>query len=465
MFSQVRSLSPSVLLPRYRAGLTRPTDVIMDLLRRVREHNDGAIWTSMLPEERVLDIARELEAHPDPGSLPLYGLPFSIKDNIDLHGLPTTCGHPGYDRWPERSATVVEQAMRAGAIPIGKNSLDQFATGLSGMRVATDPCRNPIRADLVPGGSSSGSAVAVAAGLVSFSLGTDTGGSGRIPAGMNNIVGIKPTLGVLSNQGLVYNSRFLDTVSIFAADIASGKSIYEVLVKVAGGGRGIHLPRRDPDCHPDELSPQASFDFAVPEPGALEFFGDGGAEAAYADALQLLRGMGGRSHPIDFRLFRESADIPFKSGMLAERYFNYGEMLHRQDGGSHPALLSILADAEKIGVRDFLESLYAMLNQRVAIRSLLAPYRCLVVPTVPRAFTREELEQDSIGTNHRIGYYSYFVSPLDLAAVSVPCALRADGVPAGITLIGLPGQDFLLLDLANRFSQMVGLAPGVDVLG
>ena len=465
MPAQVRDLSPAVLLPQYRAGMLRPTDVVEMVLGRIRDYDDAAIWTSLLPEERILAIARKLEQHPDPESLPLFGLPFSIKDNIDLADAPTTCSHAGYRRLPERSATVVEQAVRAGAIPIGKNSLDQFATGLSGMRVATEPCRNAIRADLIPGGSSSGSGVAVAAGLVSFSLGTDTGGSGRIPAGMNNIVGIKPTLDVLSDRGLVHNSRFLDTVSIFAADAEGGQQVYEALLQYESGGRGVPLLRsRDHWRLPAAWAEDSSFDFAVPEPGALEFFGDDGAAAAYEDALNLLRNMGGRSHPVDFQLFREASSIPFKSGLLAERYFNFGDMLDADPAESHQALLSILEDAKRIGVQEYLESLYAMRRLRDAIRPVLKPYRFLVVPTVAKAFTRQELIEEPITANHRIGYYSYFVSPLDLCAVAIPSALRADGVPAGITLIGLPGQDLLLLEFARRFGHRVGLAPGIDAL-
>jgi allophanate hydrolase len=464
MYSRVRDISPSVLLSQYRAGQLRPTEVVLSVLDRIREHDDPSVWTSMLPEKQLLEMAKKLEEHPDPGSLPLFGLPFSIKDNIDLGGQPTTCSHPNYDRRPEQSANVVKAAMSAGAIPIGKNSLDQFATGLSGMRVAAEPCRNAMRPDLVPGGSSSGSAVAVAAGLVSFSLGTDTGGSGRIPAGMNNIVGIKPTLGALSDNGLVYNSRFLDSASVFAADAGNGKIVYETLVKSAGGGRGIRFAEEPEDSGHDPSRTPAGFDFAIPEPDALEFYGDSMAAEAYADALATLHQMGGRSHTIDFRLFREAATFPFKSGLLAERYYNYGEVLHQNGGGSHPALLNILTDAERIGLREFIESIYSMFDLRAAIRPLLKPYQFLVVPTVPRAFTRDELTQDPVGTNHRIGYYSYFVSPLDLAAVSVPSALRKDGAPAGITLIGLPGEDFRLIALASRFGQRVGLAAGVDAL-
>lgn len=465
MPTQVRDLSPSLLLPRYRAGLVRPTEVVQRVIRRIREHDDPAVWTSLVPEERMLAIAAELENHPDPGSLPLFGLPFSIKDNIDLAGLPTSCSHDGYQREPGCSAPVVEHAIQAGAIPVGKNSLDQFATGLSGMRVAGEPCRNALRADLIPGGSSSGSAVAVATAQVSFSLGTDTGGSGRIPAGMNNIVGIKPTLGVLSDHGLVSNSRFLDTVSVFAADAEGGRRVFEALVRSQSGARGITLPtQRDGDRLPRTWSSASSFDFAIPEPGALEFFGDSAAAAAFENALDILRALGGRCHSIDFQLFHEASEIPFKSGLLAERYFNFGEMLEVEAAQSHPALLSILADAKRIEIRDYLESFYAMRNLRDAVRPLLSPYRFLVVPTVPKAFTRQELEDEPITANHRIGYYSYFVSPLDLSAVAVPSSLRADGAPSGITLIGLPGHDLLLLEFACRFGQRVGLAPGIDAL-
>jgi len=466
MSTAVRDFSPIQLLNKYRVGMTRPTEVVSEVLRRIGDYQNKNpdVWTAILPESEIYAIARELENHSDPGALPLYGLPFSIKDNIDLHGFPTTCSHPVYKRSPERSATVVEEALRAGAIPIGKNSLDQFATGLSGMRSAKTPCFNAIRRDLVPGGSSSGSAIAVAAGLVSFGFGTDTGGSGRIPAAMNNVVGIKPTHGALSDQGLVHNSRFLDTVSILSADAVGGGYVYETLLSRASGARNVAMARPEEESWQHLWQVGRGFEFFIPDSAHLEFFGDEAAKVAYGDALQILRTMGGRSEEIDFQIFRDASVLPLRSGLVAERDFNFGGIVDKEQESTHPAILHTLESAKGFGIRDYLSALYSMLDLRQMIWKILQRQKFLVVPTVPKAFTRSELMEEPITRNYSLGYYSYFANSLDLPAVAVPVSLRPDGAPAGITIVGLPGQDLLLIDMARRFGYYAGIAPGVDAL-
>ncbi|TGG93556.1 amidase [Natronospirillum operosum] len=453
--SIVQNLSLTALKARYRRGDYSPTAMVRDLFATIRQCPDEYIWTTLLDEETCLSAAAELEKHGDAAHLPLFGIPFSVKDNIDTAGINTSCSCDAFQRMPDNNAEVVQRAIDAGAILIGKNSLDQFATGLSGTRVVKPHCKNPFKDAVIPGGSSSGSGVAVARGLVTFAIGTDTGGSGRIPAAMNNIVGIKPTLGTLSDNGVVHNSRFLDTTSVFAQTVAEGQMIYAVLQDPGSTVNRLHS---------DPLTRGDQFNFCAPDLNQLDFFGDKQAEKAFAAAISTLESIGGTGHTIDLQVFAAARSMPFDSGLLAERHFNYGSVLASGDEALHPALKSTLQKAAGYSRDDLISALYRMKDLRASAHKQLGGMDCLVLPTVARSFTCDEIKQDPVTNNHKIGHYTYFVNPLDLCAVAVPAAIKPDGVPFGISLIGLPGTDATVQSIGRRFQDAVELKPGIDAI-
>ncbi len=452
----VQDFSLTTLSKRYQAQTLSPVDMVVDLFAAIRRCPDDAIWTTLLDEATCLAAARSLQNRPGAKDLPLYGIPFSVKDNIDVAGINTGCSCEGYRRMPTTTATAVKQALDAGAILIGKNSLDQFATGLSGTRVLQPHCINPFNPDVIPGGSSSGSGVAVALGLVSFSIGTDTGGSGRIPAAMNNVVGIKPTLGTLSDQGVVHNSRFLDTISIFAQTVFDGQWIYQALLDPTAMVNRLNAGQAV------RSTSEASFVFGIPAPQQLEFYGDTCAEQAFTDAIKTLQDIGGEHRTIDFSSFEEAGTLPFDSGLLSERHFNFGEIAQTCPEAVHPALLDTLEKAAGYSRDDLIKAIYRMKDVRTEAHRKLDGLDCLVVPTVAKSFKCSELLESPVKNNHKVGHYTYFVNPMDLCAVAVPATIKSDGVPFGITLVGRPGNDMAIQRLATRFQAAVGLQPGID---
>lgn len=459
MLNRVVDLSIKTLAEAYVAGTYTPTQMVHDLYQKITDHGDANIWTSLIPKEQALAAAKALQAEHLPGSLPLYGIPFGVKDNIDVAGVNTSCSCEGYRRLLVETAEVVQSALDAGAILIGKNSLDQFATGLSGTRVLNGHCLNPFDHDVIPGGSSSGSGVAVASGLISFAIGTDTGGSGRIPAAMNNVVGIKPSLGSLSDHGVVHNSRFLDTPSVFAQTVADGRRVFEALIDPSqpffqrqGGPVGSHLAKR-------EIEP---FVFATPMSEQLEFFGDEYSPTEYAKAIEVLISIGGIHQPIDCSWLDEASRIPFDTGLLAERHFNYGEIIDDCGDNVHPALVQTLKKAAAYTSNDVIQAVYSLKDLRRDVYKRLAGIDLLVTPTVAHSFKCSEIKASPVTNNHKVGHYTYFVSPLDLCAVAAPVSIKQDGVPFGISIIGFSGKDSFVMSVAQEFTSALNLPPGID---
>lgn len=309
-------LNISALRGAYTSGELKPSQVIAETYDRIESESINPIWISLVPRELSMARARVLEQDPAAAALPLYGIPFAIKDNIDVAGVPTTAGCPAYAYVPERNATVVEKLLAAGAIPVGKTNLDQFATGLVGTRSPYGACSSIFDARYISGGSSSGSAVAVARALVSFSLGTDTAGSGRIPAAFNNLVGLKPSRGLLSATGVVPACRSLDCVSIFAGNCSDAQRVWR-----AAKGPDPNDPYSRVPKPGDEFAPWAkgSFRFGIPQPQQLELFGDQESAALYYAAVKRLEGLGGIKVEIDFSVFRAVADLLYSGPWVAER--------------------------------------------------------------------------------------------------------------------------------------------------
>ena len=425
---------------RYGAGES-PLVVVDDVLERLAEVGDPGIFLHVLARDRLRDLARALPKF-DPVRYPLWGLPFAIKDNIDLAGTPTTAACPGYAYTPEESAPVVSRLLAAGAIPIGKTNLDQFATGLVGVRTPHPVPRNACDPTRVPGGSSSGSAVAVATGIVTFSLGTDTAGSGRIPAALNNIVGLKPTVGLLSTRGVVPACRTLDCVSVFALNVADASAVLDC----ASG-----FDERDAYSRNIACDERAVRRLAVPRPQDLLFFSDRAAAGAWDAAIGQLSRCDVHIAPIDMSPFFAVARLLYEGPWVAERRAAVGRFMDEHAAAMHPVTREILDGAARYTAVDTFNALYRLQDLRRAADQALAPFDALVVPTAPIFPTLADLAADPIGPNSRLGTYTNFVNLLDLAAIALPGPWRGDGLPAGITLIGRAGSDYGLAALGQRF--------------
>ncbi len=442
------SLDLTSLRRLYRSGEASPRDVLASALKRIAAHADPTVWIDRLPEEAVLKEAARVEKRRAAGELlPLYGVPFAVKDNIDVAGRPTTAGCPAFASVAARSAPVVSNLQRAGAVLVGKTNLDQFSTGLAGDRSPYGACRNPFDAAYIAGGSSSGSAVAVAAGLVSFALGTDTAGSGRVPAGCCNVVGLKPAPGMLSTQGIVPACRSLDCVSVFALTADDAWTA----CAVAGG---LAAPEAGSDPGPHE------FAFTVPRDADLEFFGDAGQEALFRQSVEQLLRMGGHRTAIDFRPFRQAGDLLYQGPWLAERLAAVGEFLDGHPDAIHPVTRAVIEGGAAYSAVDYFKARDALAELRASCLRALQRADVLVVPTLPALPTLADVQADSVGWSRRLGTYTNFANLLGLAAVAVPAGFTPQGLPGGITLLAPGGGDRKLTRLAMAWQRHVDLPLG-----
>jgi allophanate hydrolase len=451
------SLDAATLRTAYAAGLS-PRTVIEAVLARMAG-GDDAVWITRVPADRLMAMADGLAAR-DPASLPLYGLPFAIKDNIDLAGVATTAACPAFARTPDADATVVARLIEAGAIPVGKTNLDQFATGLVGVRSPYGIPRNALDPDLVPGGSSSGSAVAVAAGLVTFALGTDTAGSGRVPAMFNNIVGLKPTKGLISTTGVLPACRSLDCVSIFAATVADALDV----LAVAGAEDGSDpYSRAAPPgfaARPADLGP--AMRLGVPRADQLAFFGNDAGAAVFAATLDRLRGLGATIVEIDYAPFAEAARLLYDGPWVAERTTVLEALLASDPAAVHPVVRTIVEAGFRHSALDAFRAEYALRALAKRTAGVWAGIDALVLPTAPRAWTVAEVLADPVAKNSALGTYTNFVNLLDLAALAVPAGFQADGRPFGVTLVAPAWTDGLLATIAARLEEATDLPLGAS---
>jgi allophanate hydrolase len=431
----------------------RASDLVAEACRRARDAAEEGIFTALVPPADAIGRARELQRRADIGEhVPLLGIAFAVKDNIHVAGMATTSNCPGLSIMPEETAHSVQLLEQAGAVLIGKNTMDQFATGLNGTRSPEPLCRNAINPSYIPGGSSSGSAVAVARDIVAFSLGSDTGGSGRVPAACNGIVGLKPTIGLVSSRGLLYNSRILDCVPIFAGNTADA---YEVLELIAG------YDPRDPFSRPDATridvaaKAPALKALATPRKDQLRFFGDEQSARTFEANLDRLVDLGFSLTEIDFDPFEEAGRLVFQSAMVAERLCDYGDVIANRRDAIHPAVWAAIEPGLAYSAKDAFQTLYELKRlQRVASNSL-AGFAALVVPTVPTIFTIAEMLAEPMKRNTIMGTYTYFVNPLDLCAVSVPGVTRNDGLPSALCFAAGAGEDGTLRAIAASFEAAV----------
>jgi allophanate hydrolase len=453
------SLEMSSLAEQYAAGTLRPVDVIEEVLARIAARGDDGVWINLMPRDTLLSEARRVERRRTAGEpLPLYGLPFAVKDNIDVAGLPTTAACPAYATTPHAHAPVVARLIAAGAICLGKTNLDQFASGLVGVRSPYGIPRNPFDERYIVGGSSSGSAVAVAVGLASFALGTDTAGSGRVPAAFNNIVGLKPTRGVLSATGVVPACRSLDCVSVFALTVEDAARAADV---ARGYDESDPFSRREADDLRFAPGPRPPhFRFGVPGKDALEFHGDSGAAALYAQAVGHLQALGGTPVEIDFAPFRRAAALLYDGPFVAERLVTAARILAEHPEAIVPPVRAILEAATRIDGRAVFEGQHRLEALRRRAAAVLAGIDFLLVPTTPTIYRIDEIEAEPRKLNANLGAYVNFVNLLDLAAVAVPAGFRPNGLPAGVTLIGPAGRDAALAEFAASLHRATSTKMG-----
>lgn len=442
----------------HRAGRRTPEDTVAQSFERIRAFGDPALFISLREEVEVRAEARALAAR-GPAEMPLYGVPVAVKDNIDVAGLPTTAACPAFAYQPAEDATVVARLRGAGALVIGKTNLDQFATGLVGVRSPYGMPRNPLNPQLIPGGSSSGSATAVAAGLVPLALGTDTAGSGRIPAMLNNIVGLKPSLGLVSTFGVVPACRTLDCVSVFALTVDDA---WAALSAIAGADDKDPFARARPLGAPGAIPPVLRI--GVPRAEKRIFFGDARAAADYAAALERLERLGFMVTEIDIEPFYETARMLYEGPWVAERYAAVGALIEDAPEALHPVTREIILGGRKQSAVDAFNAFYRLEHLRRAADRVWQGIDALVLPTAPTTYTVEQVLADPIQLNSRLGTYTNFVNLLDLCGLAVPSALHADAShpasPFGVTLLAPAGKDALLASIGRALHADTGLPLG-----
>ncbi|MFF9549858.1 allophanate hydrolase [Methylobacterium fujisawaense] len=422
-----------------------PRTVVAEAYRRLAAVDDPGIFLALVPEAEALAQAAALPPF-DPVSRPLWGVPFAVKDNIDVAGLPTTAACPDFAYTPTETAPAVARLQAAGAILIGKTNLDQFATGLVGLRTPYPVPRNAIDPAYVPGGSSSGSAVAVAHGIVTFALGTDTAGSGRVPAALNNVVGLKPSLGSISGRGMVPACRTLDTLSVFAGTVADADAAFRVMLGFDSAdpwSRALPVPPA-----PAALPP--GLRLGLPDAASLRFGGDGPSEAAFAATIVDLETLAGAALPVDFAPMFAVAALLYDGPWVAERYAAIRPIMETRPEILHPTTRAVIAAAGRYSAADAFAGLYSVAELRRHADAVWDRVDVLAVPTYPRPQTCAAVAADPIGPNSELGTYTNFVNLLDWCALAVPGRPHADGFPSGITLLAPRGLDGLLTALGAR---------------
>ena len=454
--SLLASLDIATLSQAYRRGELEPVREVRELLERRERYADRGIWITPLPEDALLARAAQLRRR-DPATLPLYGIPFAIKDNIDLAGWPTTAACPAFAYTPGESAQVVQRLLDAGAMAIGKTNLDQFATGLVGTRSPYGACRNSFDPDYVSGGSSSGSAVAVALGLASFSLGTDTAGSGRVPAAFNNLVGWKPSCGALSTRGMVPACQSLDAMSVFALTAEDASRIARVAQAYDPQDAGS---RRPPTPAAGGWSRKTEFRFGVPRATQREFFGNADYATLYEAAIERLHALGGVPVTIDLAPFLETARLLYEGPWVAERYLATEALITTHPDALLPVTRQIIGGGAEPRATDAFRAQYRLAALKRDTARTWQDLDLLLLPTAGTIHRIDEDLADPQRLNARLGHYTNFVNLLDLAAVAVPAGFTPGGLPFGVTLIGPAWQDADLLALASRLQRA-----GVDRAG
>jgi len=446
-----RILDLATVRALYASGAWTPDSLVGTLSARIDLADPAVFITRTPPEQLRTQIDALIARAPEPNSLPLWGVPFAVKDNIDVADLPTTAACPAFIHRPTQDATVVAKLREAGAIMLGKTNLDQFATGLNGTRSPYGAPRCVFDADYISGGSSSGSAVAVAAGLASFALGTDTAGSGRVPAAFNNLVGIKPTPGLLGTTGVVPACRSLDCVSIFALNVVDGAAVR----RIAEGFDPTDPYSRRAVAAP---LPETGLRIGVLAHADRAFFSDDETTRLYAQAVEVI---GGTIVAIDYAPFRETAALLYEGPWVAERlaaFESFGVPASELD----PSVAKITLSGIGLSAVDAFRGFYALEALKRRADAEWAKVDVLLLPSAPTIYRVDEMLADPIALNSRLGTYTNFFNLLGLSAIAVPAGFRADGLPAGVTLAARSFQDEALVPIADRLHRAIGCGMGID---
>lgn len=460
MITRNFSLDVAFLRGAYASCALSPRMVVEEVYRRIDRVGRRPVWIELADREAVLARTGELESRGPEPTLPLYGIPFAVKDNIDVAGMPTTAGCPAFTYVPEHTAFVVRRLLDGGAIVIGKTNLDQFATGLVGVRSPYGACTSVFDAKYPSGGSSSGSAVAVGAGLVSFALGTDTAGSGRVPAAFNNIVGMKPSRGLLSTAGVVPACRSLDCVSLFALTAHDASEVFQVARAFDAGDPYS----REIDPLRPVAWPASHFRFGIPAREHLQFFGNQDAAQAFDSAVSALLQLGGSPVEIEFAPFRQAADLLYSGPWVAERLAAIEPFLDQHEADMHPVVARIISGARRYSAADAYRAAYRLRELQRAAEAEWRKMDVLCLPTTGTMFTLAEIETEPVQRNTDLGYYTNFVNLLDLSAVAVPAGLTiAGGLPFGVSLIAPAFADEPLLRVADRLHRALNATTGAHL--
>jgi allophanate hydrolase len=429
------------LVAGYRAGELRPSDVVSATLDRIGARGNDGTWISVADRDELAVRAKELEQLVDPASAPLYGVPFGVKDSIDVAGVLTTLACPDYAYRATATAPVVERLIAAGGIYVGKTNLDQFATGLNGTRTPYPIPRSVYGGNLISGGSSSGSALAVATGDVPFAVATDTAGSGRVPPALNGIVGFKPSRGLVSTVGLVPACRSLDCISLIAGGVADLATVFDVVA--------AH-DRRDPYARPRrrEFVDPLSLRVGMPAMTELEFFGDQPMQQAHDAARSRVERSFARTVEVPFGLFLAAGELLYQGPWVAERLTEFGDFLADHPESVLPVIRDILGGATAYTAVDVFAAEHRLGELRAEVAGLWQDMDLLVLPAIGTTFTTDEVLADPIATNTALGHYTHFGNLLDLCAAVVPAGLTSDGRPASLMVLGPALADDRVLGLA-----------------
>ncbi|MGI4789280.1 MAG: allophanate hydrolase [Janthinobacterium lividum] len=441
----------TALQAAYRSGET-PVSILSRVYSCIEEAPLNPVWISLVPRETALARAAEI-MQAGHANLPLYGIPFAVKDNMDVAGMETTAACPAFAYTADTTAAVVKRLEEAGAILVGKTNMDQFATGLVGVRSPYGACSSVFDAEYLSGGSSSGSAVAVASGLVSFSLGTDTAGSGRVPAAFNNLIGLKPTRGTLSTSGIVPACRSLDCVSIFALTSSDAEQVVR-----AARSFDASDPYSRPSAAADGPAPWLGgpFRFGVPKADQWEFFGDAEAKTLYEKSIRALEVLGGTAVEFDLNPFQDAAVLLYSGPWVAERLAALGDFIESHAEDMHPVVRGIITGGARFSAVDAFLAQYKLEGLRRRTSALWDKADLMLLPTTGTIYTLADVEADPIRLNSNLGCYTNFVNLLDLAAVALPAGFRPNGLPFGVSLIGPAQTDLALLSVADRLHRHSG---------
>jgi allophanate hydrolase len=449
-------LDLSSIRDAYATGMT-PLDLVEEVIARCNASDDPAIFITRAPDDMLRSAARELMARaPEPNSLPLWGIPFAVKDNIDVAGLPTTAACPAYEYRPEADATLIARLKAAGALVVGKTNLDQFATGLNGTRSPYGAPRGVFDKAYVSGGSSSGSAIAMASGLVAFSLGTDTAGSGRVPAAFNNLVGIKPTPGLVPNTGVIPACRSVDVVTVFAATVGDGIAVRKVM-------EGYDAA--DPfstKAVPVSLS-ASGLRIGVLDGAEREFYDNKAYEALYDAAIERAKSLGATIVPFDYAPFREAAELLYNGPWVAERLAAVKDFIATNADDFDPTVRAIIEGARAYDAVATFEGKYKLEALRQKAKVEWVKVDVLMLPTSPTTYTVEEMQADPIAKNGHFGRYTNFANLFGYAGIAIPAGFDADGhLPSGVTLIGPGFSDEALAPFADQMHRALAAGMGKD---